>query len=119
MRRIAEERRVELLAGGLLHRRFCCVRRRAPIAADVAVAGERESGRSVVNSLRPRRVDRAEEEKAVLEDRPAELGAAIRRGRAYGAHRAVAGLELVVGGLGPAGLTIREERAFVSVRAAL
>ena len=110
VRRIAEERRVEVVVrvqvvGGLRG-----VRRDLALPVDAALREERELevavGVLVVRRLErpglPARIDRAEEEQLVLHDRPAERHAHVAEVRAERLHGAVRRLELLPVALGAA-----------------
>ena len=77
MRRIAEERRVEAMVLRRLPRALDGVGRHLPLAIDVAETREREVGRRDERPLLPLRVDGAEEEHLVPQDRSAGLDAGV------------------------------------------
>ena len=93
--RIAEERRVHVVARVHLPRALRGVRGDLALAIDAAEVVERESRASAstlsarATSASPTRVDRPEEEQPVLNDRPAERDADVASRAALGLHGAV------------------------------
>ena len=96
-RRIAEEGGVEAMRVGSCHVRLGGVVRHAAVAIHVAERLQRKSVRRDERIGLPLRIDRAEEEQPIAQDRAAEVGAGIAQLRADGIDGALDALHRRVG----------------------